>query len=449
MSIDQKKIQLGYPSLNFSQYANYLKMVGGLSRLFSDSDKPYIAYRFAERLYVKCHALQAGITDLSRHDNSFDAMFSFNNAGIGVKTFVDSASGYKDEKVAEFTALSKTEDFKKLRGLDLVIKAAENRNLRVLSDAHQLGIDLGSSIYHCLIRGKGCAFIHEEPYPLIEVNKIQPCDSKGNLLKEFQSEKDLHFTDGLNHYKYSSSKNVLYKRFYNEYGCNSDLIPIHIIDDPFDWFQEIQSQMVNIIQSNLPPPDTREFIVLPLAGARTAHTDSPRVEPKSGLNQWNAAGRDRTFGEAYIPVPRNILDTHPTFFPITNFGQKGVEKSHDFELKLPDRRVVVASLCQQDLKALMSNHNVDLADWLYALIDGSKEKALTRFVASRSPHNRPYTYDDLIQIGKDSVAILKNSDSSFEMKILPLGAYRFYYQQRFKFKHYDDFERQFEESEEP
>ena len=64
-----------------------------LSMLFSDSDKPYIPYRFAERLFNFCINLNHfKYKDLSREDNSFDTLVLCKDSdlkfGVGIKTFV-------------------------------------------------------------------------------------------------------------------------------------------------------------------------------------------------------------------------------------------------------------------------------------------------------------------------------------------------------------------------
>jgi restriction endonuclease len=51
------------------EYLSFLKTVGGLSNLFSDSNVPYLYYRIAEKIF--CRAFDA--EDLSRSDVSVDA----------------------------------------------------------------------------------------------------------------------------------------------------------------------------------------------------------------------------------------------------------------------------------------------------------------------------------------------------------------------------------------
>ena len=54
-----------------------------------------------------------------------------------------------------------------------------------------------------------------------------------------------------------------------------------------------------------------DFVILPLysteAGNRIVHE-------KSGINQWNAGGRKRKFGESYIPIPSKISSKKIIYF---------------------------------------------------------------------------------------------------------------------------------------
>ena len=78
-------------------YERLLKAVGSLSKLFSESSEPYIAYRAAENLF--CKAFEA--ENLSRSDASADA--SKNRIGFGIKTFLHK-NGKSFEKIAEFNS---------------------------------------------------------------------------------------------------------------------------------------------------------------------------------------------------------------------------------------------------------------------------------------------------------------------------------------------------------
>lgn len=77
------------------KYKKLLESTAKLSRLFSDSESPYIYYRAMENIF--CKAFRAD--NLSRSDISIDA--SKNRVGIGLKTFLE-GNGKSFQKVAEF-----------------------------------------------------------------------------------------------------------------------------------------------------------------------------------------------------------------------------------------------------------------------------------------------------------------------------------------------------------
>lgn len=135
------------------------------------------------------------------------------------------------------------------------------------------------------------------------------------------------------------------------------------------------------------------------------------VPERSGLNQWNASGRTRQFGEAYVSIPSRIREVYPDFFP-----DRGVE----FELILPSGRAIRVKRCQQDGKALMSSPNSELCTWLFFQIDGSIDKAMSRFVKKE-----PYTYDQLLAIEADSLKITrdKSEDHKYLLSLGGIGKY--------------------------
>ena len=92
------------------------------------------------------------------------------------------------------------------------------------------------------------------------------------------------------------------------------------------------------------------MIYLPLYSTRNG-----AVPEKSGLNQWNASGRPRNFDEVYIPIPVDIHNNFPTFFP---------PRYVHFALVLPNSQILICKVCQDNSKALMSHPNSDLGNWL-------------------------------------------------------------------------------------
>lgn len=396
----------------FQVYEDLLKAVASMSRLYSDNDKAFIHPRFVEKLYVHC----SGATDLSRRDMSFDALLE-PNIGVGVKTFIaENISIGKSEKVAEFTRHASLGEFDGLDHYGKAIKSAELRNSRISSDANEYSIDISKSIYHCLVRTNGGAIVHQEPYQLVDTKNIKPTDSRGNELPEFVSDSTGHtyFSDGKSSYCYNKAKNVLYKKFELGNHLNSNLIPLVIFDDIFEniikWTNIGQTKSEEKILQTITETSSvnDEYVVLPLYKSRGTERE---VQEKSGINQWNAGGRERKFGEAYIPIPKIIHDKFPGFFP---------NRDEKFKVKLPNGKIISTKVCQENNKALMSDPNTDLCDWLYRIIDLTDEALQKRFL-----ERKPYTYSDLRLVGKDSVKVtkVKNQEYQYEIESMDLGSF--------------------------
>jgi hypothetical protein len=326
---------------------------------------------------------------------SFDAIYD-QTAGVGVKTFTASGRAVATfEKVAEFTRLGIT--LSSLAPDELVHEVSRLRNLRIQSDSEQYAIDLNRSFYHCLIRTPGSVFVHEEPYGLVNVRQIVLLRSSAN---------SINFTDGQNDYRFSRSKSVLMKKFKLNAGKNSPSMSANVAEgiwerilEPSFEVREISTKSKQLSQEHHAAPKTSafdenlEFVILPLYS--TSSQRGKYIPERSGINQWNANGRKRKFGEAYIPVPRAIHSALPGFFPARNTK---------FRLALPDGSIVVAKICQDGGKALMSDPNENICRWLFAALDGSFATASERFETSRS-----YEYGDLEAIGRDSVKISKSN----------------------------------------
>ena len=122
---------------------------------------------------------------------------------------------------------------------------------------------------------------------------------------------------------------------------------------------------------------------------------------KSGLNQWNARGRPRNFNEVYISVPIEIHKRYPDFFP---------PRDTYFTLQTPINEKLTAKLCQENSKALMTNPNSALANWLLRKILKLKENELA-------------TLEKLENLGFDSVIVEKQSANAYRIDIMPLNSY--------------------------
>lgn len=116
---------------------------------------------------------------------------------------------------------------------------------------------------------------------------------------------------------------------------------------------------------------------------------------KSGLNQWNAGGRKRDLGEIYIPIPIEIHKRFPNFFP---------PRDQKFNLKVPTNEILSAKVCQENSKALMTDPNKALSDWLLRKVLQLQEGELA-------------TIEKLNELGFDSVIITKINNENFEIDI--------------------------------
>lgn len=404
-------------------YQELLQSVAAMTLLFSDGPQAYIDYRFVEKLFV----LATKGKDISRSDKVFDAIVgSPQNIGVGVKTFVITGSAQSSlEKVQEFTRFSGSGAFDNLSKAEIAFKAAEYRNNTVLADSQEYGVDIASSIYHCLVRSGGAGVIHEEPYPLIDLERIHPVDVQGRILDNFpEGNKGIRFSDGTNIYSYSKSKSVLMKRF--DLTQYKTLAPIPLTIDQDIW-QKISGSVVaqslaealSVVETQVATEDNLDklvpgvdYVILPLYSTRGA---TKTVEAASGINQWNAGGRLRKYGEAYIPIPIQVHRLAPGFFP---------ERDRPFELILPNspEPVVNAKVCQQGSKALMSKPNDRLCRWLYKVIDPK----FSDYDFDRPPNREPFTYADLQRVGRDSVIVIKDKSVSqlrYEIRFAELGSY--------------------------
>ncbi|WP_317370968.1 restriction endonuclease [Helicobacter canis] len=355
-------------------YAKSLSIIATLSRLFSDNTTPYLHYRIMENLFCDCF----GFENLSRSDTAYDARL--NHLGVGLKTFICNSNA-SIEKVAEFnkdSAFLKQITDKR----DLAEKLAHLRNERIES-ANKI-YDIRDSIYHIIARQDNKLLFFETDYKKININNIQ---------KIKNNDKSLSFYDGTNEYIFNHSKSVLQRKFY--IPKNPHILEIEIINNPFELLLSLQDLQIKQHKEKIAGLD---YVILPLYSMKS---EIKNVPEKSGLNQWNAGGRTRKYGEVYIPVPREIHKKYPNFFPPRN---------EIFTLTTPNKENLKAKLCQDNAKALMSNPNTDLAKWLLQTALHYKEGELV-------------TYERMLELGFDSVIITKESQSRFSIDIMPLDSY--------------------------
>lgn len=396
-----------FSEIDLELYGRLIQFAGKISNLFSDNKTPLIDYRFVEKAFVTVTESK----DISRKDISFDALMP-NRSGVGVKTFSFPAKGgSKQEKIAEFTKDAKNGVFAGLPDEALANVVSELRNARLISDAAEMRISLPESFYHCLLRVPGGVRVHEEEMLTIDIANIYPLSTGGKRIPRFSSGQDDHvrFSDGSKDYLFNRSKNTLFQRFRTDSGYTSEQIPLPIIGNIWELLIAGKLDGIFDLESGDYEESSLESVVLPLYSTKSSILKN--VPEKSGINQWNAGGRKRVFGEAYIPIPKLVHTLKPGFFP---------PRDQKFELSLPSGEVVTAKVCQDGSKALMSDPNHLLCNWLFTTIDGSYS-----YAESRLARQRPYTYDDLARIGKDSVRVTKldSSGTRFSLEFAALGTF--------------------------
>jgi len=360
-----------FAELDIENKGNYLKLLSAtakLSRLFSESQIPYLYYRAAENIFCKSFNAE----NLSRGDSAFDA--NYNSIGIGLKTFICEKQ-YSTEKVAEFNKLST--QLKQYKGKELALKLSEFRNERIELANRLYNID--NSLYHIVARKSNELILFETDYEIIDIDNI-------NSVKESQS--GLQFNDGKNFYSYNSSKSTLFRKF--EIPQNTFRLPVDILDDPYTLLLEFFEEIKEISTAKDLLIKGKNYVILPLYGIKDKRKF---VFEKSGLNQWNASGRKRDFGEVYIPIPIIFHQLYPDFFPT---------RDTEFNLKVPTGETYKAKVCQDNSKALMTNPNKALSDWLLRKVLDLKEGELA-------------TIEKMNELGFDSVVIYKDEDDSFRI----------------------------------
>lgn len=179
-----------------------------------------------------------------------------------------------------------------------------------------------------------------------------------------------------------------------------DSIEVELLEDPFDNLLKAKELFVMETKHARKPK-----ICLRLYSSKSDGTKF--IAPKSGLNQWNASGRPRHPDEIYIPFPAEDRKLARDFFP----GRDEI-----FKLKLPDGNIIDAKVCQQDCKAIMSNPNKVLGEWLLRNVFGLPEWTLL-------------TYDMLLEFGIDCVIFTKHGANKYSVDFAEVGTYERFYQE--------------------
>ncbi|MFC3881046.1 hypothetical protein ACFOSV_12705 [Algoriphagus namhaensis] len=356
-------------------YIRLIKAVAKLSGLFSESDIPYINYRVAENIFCKSFNAE----NLSRSDTAFDA--KFNGRGVGLKTFT-CKSGSSSEKIAEFNSLSN--ELRNYSGKRLAEKLCEYRNQRI--KVAKRTYELDNDLYHIVARQPGSISLFEDSYKEIDVSRIKDVQHKPT---------GLSFNDEINFYNFNYSKSTLFRKF--QIPTDAITFEVDVLDDPFELLLNFLPEMAKVEDK---PKIARgiNYVILPLYGKSRG---SKFVFEKSGLNQWNAGGRERDLDEIYIPIPIEIHRQFPGFFP---------NRDQTFNLYTPTGDELVAKVCQENSKALMTNPNKALSDWLLRTILELEYGELA-------------TIEKLEILGFDSVIITKKNDEDYSIDIAKFDAY--------------------------
>ena len=286
------------------------------------------------------------------------------------------------EKVAEFNSVSS--ELSKLKGKELAVRIANYRNKRIELAINKDKIE--SSIYHIVARKKNQIILFETDYGKIDIQNIKSVNS---------NDTSISFSDGKNQYRYNYSKSTLFRLFH--IPKNAIKFDVSIIKNPFELLLQLSKNKFLNHEVKTKSKD-KNYIILPLYSVKN---NKKYVPPKSGLNLWNAGGRERKPGEMYIPVQAKIRKIYNDFFP---------DRNKKFKLHIPGGKVFSAKICQDGGKALMTNPNTELSDWLLRDILQLKEGELA-------------TIEKLNQLGFDSVLVIKNNLDEYELDIMKTGSY--------------------------
>lgn len=143
---------------------------------------------------------------------------------------------------------------------------------------------------------------------------------------------------------------------------------------------------------------------IPLYSNKRSKDKTKSIFPKSGLNQWNASGRDRNPNEIYIPLSIEWHKLNPGFFP---------EREEKFTLLLPDGQSIKAKVCQEGGKALMSDPNKALGEWILRSVLKLKEGEVLK-------------YNKLEDMGIDSVRVDKIGEGEYKINFARTVEYDMY-----------------------
>lgn len=422
------------------EYIEFLKIFGALSGLFKDNQegtnarKPYLYYRNHEQLFARVF----NVEDLTRKDSAFDALavWGDDRIGIGLKTWIHT-NDYTYQKVAEFNKLAPVVIaplIEKGTPEEVVRKVAELRNERIMLDKRLY--KTGDDVYHFITRDNDVMNIVETPYDLIDLDAIELVKSDG---------KTYSFKDKLHNYKFYTSKSVLLEEFDASQGEIIAQIPIEQFEDPFELIRMIQlpveekkdiylgvgdlqqhtisqaivaegeCSFVKEISKQSRNDKIYQEVYLPLYQDKK---EGRIVSPCSGINIRHSKSKSKGSNiprpeyEIEVRISKWIHYIFPKFFGIDALNEEEIKNEHlnEFDLILPDGRVLRGRIKQQGGKSLQTNPQGALGKWILKDVLGLENREVV-------------TWELLNTLGIDSLKITKIDHKHFKITVAETGAY--------------------------
>lgn len=419
------------------EYINYLKIFGALSGLFKDNKeganakKPYLYYRNHEQLFARVFDVE----DLTRKDSAFDALGVWGNerVGIGLKTWIHS-SDKTYQKVAEFNKLTPVvlaPLMEKGTPEQVVKKVAELRNERIMLDKRLHGTTI--DVYHFITRDDDVMNIVEVAYDLIDIKSLEFVKSDGKVY---------FFKDKLHNYKFYKSKSVLLEEFDASKNEIIETVPIVQYDDPFELIKmikipesninEIENKTIDFKMDKQPysvmerndiiygevkkKEKSNNVIYLPLYQDKK---EGRVVSECSGINMRHAKSKckgsntPRPEYEVEVRVSKWIHFIFPKFFGIDALNDNEIQDKdlNDFDLCLPDGRVLRGRIKQASGKSLQTSPQSALGEWIIKDVLGLENR------------EDKVTIELLNELGIDSLKITKINDKKFKITVAETNAY--------------------------
>ena len=387
------------------EYIDYLKIFGALSGLFKDhksgnnAHKPYLHYRNHEKIFIKAFEVE----DLTRKDSAFDAVgvVDGERVGIGLKTWIHSGN-VTYQKVAEFNKLAPEVITPLIEQGDseaVIRKVAELRNERIMLDKRLYNTD--REVYHFVTRDDDKMNIVETSYDLIDIDSLE-------LLSDG---KTYYFKDKKNKYKFYVSKSVLWEEFDASECEIIENVYIEQFDDPFEIIKGLQLPSKKDVAETYYPE-----IILPLY---QEGKHGPIVKNSSGLNMRHAKSKSKNSNiprpeyEVEIRINKWIHHVFPKFFGIDALDSNQIKNKdlNDFDLILPDGRILRGRIKQDKGKSLQTSPQSELGEWILKDVLGLQNRSDI------------VTIEYLQILGIDSLRITKINDRQFKITVAETGAY--------------------------